>query len=65
VDAVFNRAVAARARVDMPVQDMFWGDRYGRLTDPFGQQWSIATHIEDVAPGEMERRMKEMFAKSA
>lgn len=65
VDAVFNRAVAARARVDMPVQDMFWGDRYGRLTDPFGQQWSIATHIEDVAPDDMERRMKEMFAKSA
>jgi PhnB protein len=65
VDKVFDRAVAAGSRVDMPVQDMFWGDRYGRLTDPFGQQWGIATHIEEVAPEEVRRRAQAMFAKMA
>jgi len=64
-DTIFNRAVTAGARVDMPLQDMFWGDRYGKLTDPFGQQWGIATHIEDVAPEDMARRQKEFFAKAA
>ena len=56
-DALFNRAVAAGARIDFAMQDMFWGDRYGKLTDPFGQQWGIATHIEDVAPEEMKKRL--------
>jgi PhnB protein len=65
VDAIFNRAVESGARVDMPVQDMFWGDRYGKLTDPFGQQWGIATHKEDVAPDEMKRRQEAFFAKAA
>jgi PhnB protein len=65
VDAIFNRAVEQGARVDMPVQDMFWGDRYGRVTDPFGQQWSIATHEEDVAPEEIKRRQEAFFAKAA
>ena len=65
VDTIYNRAVAAGSRVDQPLQDMFWGDRYGKLTDPFGQQWGIATHKEDVAPEEMARRQKEMFAKMA
>jgi len=65
VDDVFQRALAAGARTDMPVQDMFWGDRYGKITDPFGQQWGIATHKEDVAPEEMQRRMKELFSKAA
>jgi PhnB protein len=65
VDAVFNRAVAGGSRVDMPVQDMFWGDRYGKLTDPFGYQWGIATHTEDVAPEDIERRAAAFFAKSA
>jgi PhnB protein len=65
VDAVFERAVTSGSRVDMPVQDMFWGDRYGKLTDPFGQQWGIATHVEDVAPEEVGRRQKAFFAKSA
>jgi uncharacterized glyoxalase superfamily protein PhnB len=65
VDNVFSRAVAGGARVDMQVQDMFWGDRYGKLTDPFGQQWGIATHIEDVTPEEMKRRQEALFAKSA
>jgi PhnB protein len=65
VDAIFNRAVESGARADMPVQDMFWGDRYGKLTDPFGQQWGIATHKEDVAPEELKRRQDAFFAKAA
>jgi PhnB protein len=65
VDVIFNRALSAGARADMPVQDMFWGDRYGKLTDPFGQQWGIATHKEDVAPEDMQRRQQEFFAKAA
>jgi PhnB protein len=65
VDTVFNRAVMAGSRVDMQLQDMFWGDRYGKITDPFGQQWGLATHIEDVTPAELERRQNEMFAKAA
>ena len=64
-DSVFNRAVAAGSRVDMPLQDMFWGDRFGRLTDPFGQQWGVATHKEDVAPEEMKRRQEAFIAKAA
>lgn len=61
VDAAFERAVAAGATPVMPPQDMFWGDRYGRLTDPFGHEWSMATHIEDVPPEEMEARMAAAF----
>jgi uncharacterized glyoxalase superfamily protein PhnB len=64
-DTLFNLAVTGGARVDMPLQDMFWGDRYGKLTDPFGQQWGIATHIEDVAPDDMKRRQEAFFAKAA
>jgi uncharacterized glyoxalase superfamily protein PhnB len=64
-DKIFNRAVAGGSRVDMPLQDMFWGDRYGKITDPFGQQWGIATHIEDVAPEEMKRRQDAFFVKAA
>jgi hypothetical protein len=56
VDTVFNRAVAAGGQVSMPLTDMFWGDRYGKLTDPFGHSWGVATHVEDVAPDEMMRR---------
>jgi PhnB protein len=65
VDATFNAAVAAGAKVDMPLEDMFWGDRYGKITDPFGQQWGMATHKENVAPDEMKRRMAALFTKSA
>lgn len=57
VDAVFQKAKAAGAKVQAPPTDMFWGDRYGKLTDPFGHEWSIATHIEDVSPDEMAARM--------
>src|SRR5215471_14597838 len=64
-DAVFNGAVAAGCRADMPLIDMFWGDRYGKLTDPFGHSWSMATHKEDVAPEEMKKRMQAEMAKMA
>jgi PhnB protein len=65
VDTTFNRAVSAGARVDMPLTNQFWGDRYGKLTDPFGHNWGLAQHVEDVAPEEMERRSKEWAAKMA
>jgi PhnB protein len=58
VDAVFNRAVTAGARVDKPVQDQVYGDRNGTIVDPFGHKWTIATHIEDVSSEEMERRLQ-------
>lgn len=54
VDAAFEQAVSAGATVKMPVADMFWGDRYGLLEDPFGHQWSIATHICDVRLEELQ-----------
>lgn len=57
VDATVARAVEAGARVTMPVADMFWGDRYGRLEDPFGHQWSVATHQRDVSREEMAAAM--------
>jgi PhnB protein len=57
VDATVARAVAAGAQVTMPVADMFWGDRYGILKDPFGHQWSVATHIRDVSPEELAAAM--------
>jgi PhnB protein len=50
VDAAFSKAVAAGAQVRMPLADMFWGDRYGVLADPFGHAWSLATHKEDLTP---------------
>jgi uncharacterized glyoxalase superfamily protein PhnB len=61
-DAVFAKAVAAGASVKMPMMDMFWGDRYGKITDPFGHEWALCTHIEDVAPEELERRGREAMA---
>ena len=60
VDGMFNRAVSLGAKADQAPSDMFWGDRMGNLTDPFGHLWAIATHKEDVAPAEMERRMAAM-----
>jgi PhnB protein len=62
-DAVFNQAIAAGAKVSMPMMDMFWGDRFGQVTDPFGHQWSIATHMEDVPPEEMGKRAAEAMKK--
>ena len=64
VDSVVSRAVTAGAEVLMPVADMFWGDRFGTVVDPFGHKWSIATHIEDVSPEEIETRAKALFAKA-
>lgn len=55
VDAVVERAVAAGAKITMPLEDMFWGDRYCKLEDPFGHHWSVATHIRDVSPEEMRQ----------
>jgi PhnB protein len=57
-DATAERAVKAGAKVTMPVQDMFWGDRYGTLEDPFGHRWSVGTHIRDVTMEEMQQAMQ-------
>lgn len=66
VDTAFDRAVKAGANVEMPVSDMFWGDRYGRLADPFGHKWSIATHKRDMSREEMDKEMRQMpMPKSA
>ena len=59
VDATVAQAVAAGAKVTMPVADMFWGDRYGQLEDPFGHRWSVATHARDMTPEEMHKAMAE------
>lgn len=64
VDAAFERAVQAGGRVDKPVENQFYGDRSGTFEDPFGHKWTLATHVEDVPPDEMERRMAELFAPS-
>jgi PhnB protein len=63
VDALVARAVKAGAKVTMPVADQFWGDRYGKLEDPFGHHWSVATHVRDVSMEEMQDAMRQM-AKS-
>ncbi len=62
VDAAFARATAAGCTALMPPTNMFWGDRYCKVADPFGHQWSIATHIEDMSMKEMGRRMAAEFA---
>jgi PhnB protein len=61
VDKMFERAIAAGAKEKRPIKNEFYGDRTGTLEDPFGHVWSIATHVEDVAPEEMDRRMREMM----
>jgi|SRR5688500_13699097 len=61
-DAAFARAVAAGATVLMPLANMFWGDRYGQLSDPFGHEWAIGQHLEDLEPDEIERRGREAMA---
>jgi PhnB protein len=61
-DALFARATKAGATVAMPMADMFWGDRYGQVTDPFGHLWSIATHKKNPTPDEMKKAMAEQFA---
>jgi len=60
-DEFFAQAVAAGATVRMPLADMFWGDRYGQVQDPFGHMWSIATHQHDYTPEQMQEGMKKMM----
>ena len=60
VDSAFNRAVAAGARVTMPVSDMFWGDRVGQISDPEGNKWMIATHKAEPTPAQMAEAMRRM-----
>jgi len=60
-DATFAQAVEAGAKVTMPLADMFWGDRFGKVVDPFGHHWSIAAHLEDLTPEQMQERMAAAF----
>ena len=62
-DAAVKRAEKAGATVFMPPADMFWGDRYGMVSDPFGHQWSFATHIKDLTPEQVREGMNEAFAQ--
>ena len=62
VDARFAAAVAAGAKVVRPVENQFYGDRSGTVADPFGHQWTLATHVEDVAPEEMAKRFEQVMA---
>ena len=64
-DEVFAKAVEAGCEVKFPVSDMFWGDRMGKVVDPFGYQWSIATHVEDVPEEEMGSRQEAWLAEMA
>lgn len=61
-DALFNRAVAAGGKVRRPLTNQFYGDRSGTVEDPFGHVWTISTHVEDVPPDEMRRRMEQFTA---
>lgn len=61
-DALFDRAVKAGCKINMPMSDTFWGDRYGQVEDPFGHQWSIATHIKDLTPAQLAANAKEFMA---
>ncbi|HEY5753527.1 MAG TPA: VOC family protein [Chthoniobacterales bacterium] len=60
VDAAFDQAVSAGAKITMPLADTFWGDRYGVLEDPFGHHWSMATHIQDLSPEEIQKGAQNM-----
>ncbi len=63
VDALFDRAVKAGCKVEMPLANQFWGDRYGKVRDPFGHQWGLAQHIEDVPTDEMKKRSDAFMAQ--
>ena len=65
IDSVYKQAVDAGATSLMEPDDMFWGDRFGSVQDPFGHSWTIATHIEDLEPEEMQRRSEEFMAQMA
>jgi PhnB protein len=64
-DATYDSAVKAGATATMPPNDTFWGDRYGKLVDPFGHHWSIATHLEDLSPEQMKERMAAAMSKKS
>jgi uncharacterized glyoxalase superfamily protein PhnB len=64
-DAAFDRALRAGAKVRMPLDDVFWGDRYGKITDPFGHEWGIAPRVKEMSAAEMERAGREWMAKAA
>jgi len=65
VDAAYRRAIDAGATETMAPENMFWGDRFGTVTDPFGHSWQIATHVEDLTPEEMAKRGQEAMASMA
>jgi PhnB protein len=65
IDAVYKQAIDAGASSLMEPDDMFWGDRFGSVSDPFGHSWTIATHVEDVSPEEMEKRSEAFTAQMA
>lgn len=65
VDASFERAIKAGAETIMPVEDMFWGDRFGMVSDPFGHTWGFSTHIKDLTPEEIAQASNEYFSKMA
>jgi uncharacterized glyoxalase superfamily protein PhnB len=64
-DKLFQQAVSAGAKVAMPLADQFWGDRYGIVTDPFGHNWSIASHVKDISPAELEAATAEVMKSMA
>ena len=64
-DALFQRAIAAGCEVEYPMEDAFWGDRYGKVRDPFGYSWGIATHKEDLSEAEIAERQREFFSQMA
>jgi len=64
-DKMYKQAVGAGAIEIMPISDMFWGDRYGQIQDPFGHRWAIAAHVKDMSPEQMKQATKEYFASSS
>jgi PhnB protein len=65
VDSAFKKAVTAGGKTTMPVSDMFWGDRMGQFTDPYGHVWSISTHVKDLSEREVEEGAKKFYAQMA
>lgn len=65
VDSAFNKAIAAGGKSVMPVADMFWGDRMGQFTDPYGYAWNLSTHVKDLSQREVEEGAKRFFAQMA
>jgi PhnB protein len=64
-DAAYERALQAGAKVQYPLEDVFWGDRYGKVKDPYGHEWGIATRVKDMTPAELERAAGAWMAKGA